>query len=64
MAMGKHAIEFKPDRKSPRQFWAWRAGSRKQARQSAEGLLVSLRECGATNARVFVDGRRVDKVTV
>lgn len=59
----RHAIEYRLGRKGVRQLWAWFEGSRKAARRSAEGLLVSLREeSGYPKARVFIDGRRVDKV--
>ena len=58
----RYAIEYKADRKSPVQLWAWFDGSKKQARQSAWGLRESLKEeCGYMKASVFVDGKRIDK---
>ena len=58
--MKNHKIEYRIKRKIPIQLWAWFQGTKKQARESAKGLLDSLRDdCGYNKARVFVDGKMI-----
>jgi hypothetical protein len=56
----RYAIEYELKPRSVRIFWAYREGTKKEAEDSARGLLYSLR-CGHSykKARVFIEGKSI-----
>lgn len=57
--MDGHLIEYRHKPGGEWEEWAFRVGTRAQARKSAEGLLASLWEEGSPRARVRMDGQAI-----
>ena len=57
--MPTHMIEFKEKARGELESWAYRVGTKKEIRECAIDLLISLIEQGHGTARVFIEGKGV-----
>jgi hypothetical protein len=54
----RYAIEYELKPRTERFFWAYYEGTKKEAEESARGLMYSLRyESGYKKARAFLEGK-------